>query len=196
MWQDSRSIVVEGMLSGEKAFYDCPIRLRIYGPAEPVARTELEARIKADRVPIKKQGFAGLQKPKQVVAPPQRRHMGLQSSSQSSGSQSEPLPELGIEHFVENSERFRPRDVERLVEKWGFGEDALSKMPMADQPDGLISTLLPYQRQGLAWMLNQENPALPAPGSKEAVQLWKRSSNRQNVFQNIATNSALPHHLC
>ena len=68
-----------------------------------------------------------------------------------------------------------------------MGEDAMSKMPMADQPEGLISTLLPYQRQGLAWMLEKENPVLPAPGSTDVVQLWKRSPNRPNVFQNIAT---------
>jgi len=53
--------------------------------------------------------------------------MGFQSSSQSSSSQPESVPELGIEHFVAQSERFRPRDVEKLVEEWGFGEDALSK---------------------------------------------------------------------
>jgi SWI/SNF-related matrix-associated actin-dependent regulator of chromatin subfamily A3 len=98
------------------------------------------------------------------------------------------MPELDIQHFAENSERFRPRDVEKLVEEWGVGEDAMSKMPMADQPEGLSSTLLPYQRQGLAWMLQKENPVLPAPGSTDVVQLWKRSETRQNVFQNIATS--------
>jgi len=59
---------------------------------------------------------------------------------------------------------------------------------MADQPLGLVSTLLPYQRQGLAWLLEKEVPVLPEPGSKDVVQLWKRSPGRQNVFQNIATH--------
>ena len=114
--------------------------------------------------------------------------MGFQSSaSQSSSSQEIPQPELGIQHFVENGERFRPGDVENLVEEWGVGEVALSKMPMADQPGGLVATPLPYQRQRLAWMLEKENPVLPAPGSTDVVQLWKRSTGRQNVFQNIAT---------
>jgi SWI/SNF-related matrix-associated actin-dependent regulator of chromatin subfamily A3 len=141
--------------------------------------------MKSDRVPIKKLGIAAPKKPKQAVPPPQRKQMGFQSSQ--SSSQPSPLPELNIEHFVEHSERFRPRDVEKLVEEWGAGEDALSKMPMADQPGGLASTLLPYQRQGLAWMLEKEHPVLPAPGSADVVQLWKRSSERQNVFQNLAT---------
>ena len=78
--------------------------------------------------------------------------------------------------------------MQEIVEAWGVGEDALSKMPMADQPQALISTLLPYQRQGLKWMLEKESPALPAAGSTDVVQLWKRSPTRPNVFQNVATN--------
>lgn len=138
--------------------------------------------MKANNIPLKKQGVAAPKKPKSAVPPPSRKNMGFQSSqgsSQPSSSQPE-IPVLGIEHFVENSERFRPRDVEKLVEEWGVGEAALSKMPMADQPEGLISTLLPYQRQGLAWMLEKENPVLPAPGSTDVVQLWKRHTERQN----------------
>lgn len=36
-------------------------------------------------------------------------------------------------------------------------------------------------------MLERENPVLPEPGSKDVIQLWKRSAVRSNVFQNIAT---------
>jgi SWI/SNF-related matrix-associated actin-dependent regulator of chromatin subfamily A3 len=111
---------------------------------------------------------------------------GLQSSPHLSSSQSR-IPELNIAHFVQNSERFNPRDAERLVEAWGAGEDALSKMPKASQPEKLQSTLLPYQLQGLHWMLEKENPVLPGIGSTDIVQLWKRSPGRNNAFQNIAT---------
>ncbi len=142
--------------------------------------------MKARRVPIKKQGIAAPKKPTRLVEPPKRQQMGFQSS-QGSSSQPEPLPEINIQHFVENSERFSPRDAEKLVEAWGQAEDALSKMPMAEQPTDLISTLLPYQRQGLAWIMEKENPVLPAAGSKDIVQLWKRHESRPNAFQNIAT---------
>jgi SWI/SNF-related matrix-associated actin-dependent regulator of chromatin subfamily A3 len=177
------------MLAGEKGGWDCPINLKIYGPGERIARNQLEARMKQDRVPIKKLGIAAPKQPKQSVPPPQRRQMGYhssQSSSQPASSQPEPLPGLGIEHFVANSERFNPRDVEKMVEQWGAGEDALKAMPFAEQPEGLISTLLPYQRQGLAWLLEKENPVLPAPGSTDVVQLWKRSQ-RHAGFTNLAT---------
>jgi SWI/SNF-related matrix-associated actin-dependent regulator of chromatin subfamily A3 len=178
------------VVAGEKGGWDCPINLKIYGPGEPVARAQLEARLKSDRVPIRKLGVAAPKQPKQAVPPSQRKQMGYhssQSSSQPSSSLPEPLPELGIEHFVEHSERFRPRDVEKLVEEWGAGEDALKSMPMAEQPLDLISTLLPYQLQGLAWLLEKEHPVLPALGSTDVVQLWKRSAERSNAFTNIAT---------
>lgn len=186
-YMDSRTLVIEGTIAGEKGSWDCPILLKVFGPAELVARAELEAKIKADKVPLKKRGAAAPKKPVQPVAPP-RKNIGYHSSqsSQPSSSQAEPEP-VGIQHFVENSERFSPRDAEKIVDHWAAGEDALSKMPMADQPEDLISTLLPYQRQGLAWMLAQENPVLPAAGSEDIVQLWKRSTQRVNHFQNIAT---------
>lgn len=36
--QDARSIVVEGIIAGEKKTYDCAILLKIYGPADPAVR--------------------------------------------------------------------------------------------------------------------------------------------------------------
>jgi SWI/SNF-related matrix-associated actin-dependent regulator of chromatin subfamily A3 len=104
-----------------------------------------------------------------------------------SSSQQEIVPELSIQDFVAGAERFRPRDVQEIVEAWGQGEDSLSKMPMANQPERLKATLLPYQLQGLAWLLEKENPVLPAPGSKATVQLWKRDEKRNDLFYNIAS---------
>ena len=186
-YMDDRTVVVEGTIAGEKGSWDCPILLKVFGPAEPVTRAQLEEKMKSDRVPLKKRGAAAPKRPAQAVAPP-RKNMGYHSSQSSQPSSSQAESEtMGIQHFVENSERFSPRDAEKIVDHWAAGEDALSKMSMAEQPKGLISTLLPYQRQGLAWMLSQENPTLPAAGSEDVVQLWKRSTQRANHFQNIAT---------
>jgi SWI/SNF-related matrix-associated actin-dependent regulator of chromatin subfamily A3 len=193
---DSRKIVIEAILSGEKGYYDCPIYLKIYGPGEPETRAALERELSSDRVPIKKQGIATpkvTKKQLEAPVPPPQKRTGYTGSSQPSGSQSDPIivgptPELGLQHFVANSEQFNPRDVEKLVEEWGLGEKALEDMPKADQPSKLKSTLLPYQLQGLAWMLSKENPTLPAYGTKEIVQLWKRHDSRRNLFTNVATN--------
>lgn len=178
--------MVEGVLAGEKGLFDCPVRLRVFGPADPAAREALQKDMKARRLPIQRVGAAAPRRPSAPITPSQRQELGFQSSQGS--VQSEPVPEVDISHFIESSERFKPRDVEKLVEAWGQGEAALEKMPMAEQPKDLVSVLLPYQRQGLAWMLEKENPVLPAPGSKDVVQLWKRHASRSNAFQNIATS--------
>ena len=160
---------MEGVIAGEKATFDCPILLKVFGPAEPIARAQLEARMKADKVPLKKRNIAAPKKPVQYQPPP-KKQTGYSGSSQPSNSQTssqpmsqpEPAIELSIRDLADNSERFNPREAAKIVEAWGAGESALAKMPMANQPIGLNSILLPYQRQGLAWMLEKENPVLPA----------------------------------
>ena len=185
--KDSKSIILEGILSGEKQLFDCPINLKVFGPTEPAARQRLEEKLKADRIPIQKRGIAAPKPPKKLVEETlsQRKKMGLQSSASHGSSQ--PQAELDLQHFIQNSELFRPRDMEKFMEQWGAPEDMLAKMPMADQPVRLSSILLPYQRQGLAWMLEKEDPVLPAEGSKDVVQLWRHAPQRPKFFQNIAT---------
>lgn len=180
--------MIEGVLAGEKGQFDCPILLKLFGPIEPIARRELEAKLKSDRITLKKQRSTAQKNPAQgAVIPPPGRSKYTNSQSSTGLQPPSSQPELDISHFVATSEQFRPREVEKLVDDWGTGEDALAKMPMADQPEKLKSTLLPYQRQGLHWMLEKENPQFPAVGSSEVVQLWKRSADRPNVFQNLAT---------
>ena len=181
---------MEGVIAGDKGSFDCPILLKVYGPADPYDRARLQSRLKADKVPIKTSATKAPRNGGKPVEPSGRKKLGFTSSGSAAALDpaDRPPEELSIQDFVQNSERFRPRDVQEIVDAWGVGEDALSKMPMAEQPAGLISTLLPYQRQGLKWMLEKESPAVPAVGSTDVVQLWKRSPTRPNVFQNVATN--------
>lgn len=88
---------------------------------------------------------------------------------------------------MEASQRFNPRQMGNSTDQYGMQEDALEKMPKAKQPASIKTQMLPYQLQALQWLLDQENPQPPAPGAKDAVQLWKRD-NRSNLFTNIATN--------
>lgn len=96
-----------------------------------------------------------------------------------------------VEDLMETSQRINPRELSEVTEKFGAGEDVLAQMPMAECPHKLQTQLLPYQRQGLAWLLGKENPQLPPEGSDDAVQLWKRSKIGRNIFTNIATNFSL-----
>lgn len=95
-------------------------------------------------------------------------------------------PSTSLMDLYANSEQVSARDLEKLIEKWGAPEKALSEMPMADQPAALKTRLLPYQRQGLAWMLDHENPKLPEKGSNEVIQLWQRTGGSMS-WKNIAT---------
>ncbi|KAI1944089.1 hypothetical protein LOZ66_000678 [Ophidiomyces ophidiicola] len=89
-----------------------------------------------------------------------------------------------ISDIVAQSIAFNPREMGQVVEKFGTDEKELAKMPMADSPVALSTDLLPYQRQGLAWMLGRESPRLPEKSSDKAEQLWKRHGS---AYKNIAT---------
>jgi len=90
-----------------------------------------------------------------------------------------------LDNLLNQSTTFNPRDIGQVVETFGQKESDLVKMLMVDTPAGLSTKLLPYQRQGLAWMIKQESPSLPAKGSSDIVQLWKRKGSE---FFNVATN--------
>lgn len=92
-----------------------------------------------------------------------------------------------IKDLIGQSASFNPREVGEVVEKFGVSQEDLSKLPMAECPEALSTQLLPYQRQGLAWMLERESPKHPEIGSSDVVQLWKRFGQ---AYLNVATNYA------
>ena len=204
---DSGPLAVSGVLGGPKGVYDCPIVLGLYGTSDPIAQTDLLNRMKSDRLPV----HAAAQREKEAK---QRRANELkkvakkgsgskaggsrqweQGSSRSdfAGTSSQGLNnmEQSLEDIILESERFNPREMGEVVERFGAGEEALAKMPSANDPARLNTGLLPYQKQGLAWLLDRENPQIPAVGSTAVVQLWKRSLDNSRLFTNIATNFSI-----
>lgn len=117
---------------------------------------------------------------------------GLTNSAGPSSKEALPkpiaVPTKTLEEIQVSSERFNPRDLSQIPEKYGTDEKTLARMPEADQPERIVTQLLPYQRQGLAWLLEQEHPRVPPPGSTEIVQLWKHVPGQSYMFMNIATN--------
>ena len=201
-------MLVEGSLSGRVGSYDCPIALKLFGTSEPVERANLRNQMKADRLPsavidqkekeakkrkaeeLKK--IAAAKKGKGGKAAGGGQQWGHSSQTDYAGtiSQGDGQSSQSIEDLIDGSERFNPREVGSVVEKFGAGEDALAAMPMADCPKKLATQLLPYQRQALAWLLEKESPELPSAGSDNAVQLWKCSQNGQ-IYTNVATSFSL-----
>lgn len=200
---------MEGVLAGLKGSYDYPIDLRLFGTRDPLERANLRNRMKVDRLPVNilDQREQDAKKMKQAELRKQQASMrgkgpaygnGRQLGSGSDetefvGSHPEVInaPTRTLEEIAYESQRFNPREVGEVVEKFGNGEDVLSQMPMADFPEKLVTKLLPYQRQALAWLLEKENPQLPSLGSTDVVQLWKRSPWDSKMFTNIATNFSM-----
>ena len=132
--------------------------------------------------------------------------MAEYAAGSSQGSGLGPGPSM--EDILGDSVRFNPRNVEEMVEEYGIKEEDLvsnvlmqplcpltnhqqAKMPQAPQPDTLLTELHPFQLQGLQWMLDKESPKLPASGTKDVVQLWRRHTHIPNAFTNIATSFSI-----
>ena len=201
---------MEGCLTGSVGTYECPIALKLFGTSDPVERSNLRNQMKADRLPLevidqreKEAKKRKAEELKKIAAAKKDKAKagkagGVQKGahfiqtdmagtlSQDGGSSGQSLEEL-----MWTSQRFNPRELGEVTEKFGAGEDALAQMPMAECPCKLQTQLLPYQRQALAWLLEKENPELPSVGTDNAVQLWKRSKHNPRVFTNIATNFSL-----
>ena len=92
-----------------------------------------------------------------------------------------------MNEIVHSSTIHNPRELGEVVEKNGATEEALAALPMAPQPEALETQLLPYQLQGLSWLLDREFPRLPV-SPNETVQLWKRDARSKDMYTNIATS--------
>ncbi|KAK6380459.1 hypothetical protein LTS17_005649 [Exophiala oligosperma] len=197
---DSGQLLVEGCLTGAQTFYDCPIGLKLFGTSDPIAASALARRMQELRLPLNQYGQfkrrlqeqekerKSREKAAAVMAWKGNAVYGHQASNKYSnlspstigGSQ----PSESMDQILNGTTTFNPRDVQDMLHRIGAGEDILEKMPMAEQPTQLATHLLPYQRQGLQWMLDHEFPTLPQK-SDDVVQMWKKNGK---FYTNIATN--------
>lgn len=204
-FMDSGELKVEGTLTGEKGFYDCPIGLKLFGTNEEAGMADLKLKMQDVKLPVtdliksekerarrekemekqrkaREKAAAAMRKNGAEVFDPEgpNKYSNLNSLTGENADSSQALDDL-----LSSTATFNPREVQQVVNKFGAGEDVLSKMDMAEQPKMLATVLLPYQKQGLQWMLEHESPKLPKNNSDEIVQLWK---NLKGVYTNIATS--------
>ena len=201
-FMDNRLLRVEACTTGPKDYYECPIRVLLYGSADAVQRSVIKNRMQAVNLPMKellrlekdeKRQYSNAEKirmkelqrlQKAGKIPPGQVNddgTGLWASTPTeSSSQS-------LDTIIQQAERFTPRqDFDQMVEQFGVKPDDLAKLPMADQPPLLRTQLLHYQRQGLQWLLDKENPVFPPEGSTDIVQLFKWSE-KPGFNMNVAT---------
>ncbi|OJD35014.1 snf2 family helicase [Diplodia corticola] len=199
-YMDNRSLIVEGVITGHKDTFDMPLAVKLYGTSDIVERYTLVNELKADRLPLnefmrnekverERIKAAHLAAKKQKATARQGKSNEQWANGAVPGSSQ--VEGQSLDAIVGESERFNPRNVDQMVEKFGAQEADLQNLPMAKQPMEISAELLPYQLQGLQWLRDHENPQLPAAGSADVVQLWRRAPQQANVFTNICTNYSI-----
>ncbi|KAI5310028.1 hypothetical protein KEM55_001905, partial [Ascosphaera atra] len=204
---DTGYFQLEGIVTKDKGVFECPLTLKIFGPSDPTMKRKFTRNLREGGFYMKEEApnlDLSARGSVPTMLPPSAMDLS-DSFSQDQPSFSQPfnssqafedsfaefdfddgLDDLqeDLDVLLDSSTTFNPRQFAQNTENYGTSEVDLEKMPQAECPKELKTQLLPYQRQGLAWMLNQENPSLPEPGSQEAVQLWKRS---HSGFYNIVS---------
>ena len=205
---DTHQLLVEGALTGPKSTFEAPISLKLFETSDPDASAALKEHMQSLRLPVQSLIQAERDRKKRVkaLADQQKAREKAAAALQKRGGRvidyeddpryarlapirnadSETNP--AMEELLSGTGSYNPRDIQDAVNQLGAGEEALSKMDMIDQPDTISTQLLPYQRQGLKWLLDHESPQLPKAGSKDIVQLWKHTSG---AYLNIATSFAV-----
>jgi SWI/SNF-related matrix-associated actin-dependent regulator of chromatin subfamily A3 len=190
-YMDKGEITLEAKLTGEIGYFEVPIRVYISGTSDPSIRPRLEESLKADRL-VKATELKKTKKENEL-ARQIREKLGITTGQTTVGLRKEDgkkpskptMEELALASQVSAYES----QVDFLKGLGAMDEDQLSKMAMAKQPDAIKTKLLPYQLQGLAWLVGKESPKYPAQGSDESIQLWKHDARGRyvNLVTNIAT---------
>ncbi|KAL9604526.1 MAG: hypothetical protein Q9219_000491 [cf. Caloplaca sp. 3 TL-2023] len=206
---DNGSLLVEGAIAGRKGQFDCPIDLKLFGPCDRDKKQSLVDEMRRDKLPLdafreraKAEKMKQIEELKKLKAAQKSGRVATGSGKQWDINNSQlgyagdfiagdAAPIESVDDIADVSQRINPREMGEVVERFGAGEEALSKMPMSDQPSRLATKMLPYQRQALFWLLAQENPKLPPVGSNVAVQMWKRNTSDPRLFTNIATSFSI-----
>lgn len=194
---DNGLLAIEAVIAGSIGQFDCPIILNAFGPPlSSPASDRIREKMKADRLPLQHINQLEREEKKRLTeerknaanaakrAPVDGQPQWMGSQVVGDGSQADPT----MDDILSTTEHFDPRNVGKAAEQFGNTEDILAAMPMAEQPPQISTQMLPYQLQALKWLLNMENPKLPAVGSKDFVQLWRRHEKVPNAFTNIATS--------
>lgn len=214
-FMDDGSLIIEAATTGYKDVFDCPIGFKLFGTNERDAHAVLKERMKAVKLPLdeinRREKEAKARQKEEERQEKERQKMlklakkGGMSMPDAGGNMSIP-PGSGVwaggasqgdgpkppslDDIVNDSVKFNPRNVEQMAEQFGIKEADLAAMPFADQPEAIKTKMLPYQLQGLKWLLDKERPILPAKGTRDVTQLWKRHDQDQNLFSHLATNFA------
>ena len=187
---DRQLLMAEGILTGRRGTYDMPMDIGLFGTSEGMEKQSLRVAMEQDGLPV--EALQRREKAEQKAADKYKKEelrqaaQGYKSSGAPSSQQELQGPSMA--DLMAESQTFNPREIAEQSERYGLSEEDLSKLPKAKQPQRITTKMLPYQLQGLQWLFEKENLQPPAMGSRDIVQLWKRSQSNNQAFTNIATN--------
>jgi len=194
---DSGDLFVEAVLAGRPGEFDVPVNIFLYGPGRPDRKENIKRQMEKDRLDLKalrqrerqieKQRREGFKKAAKQARIPDKEGP-TQWSNDVNGMGDPDKQSADMDEIIGSSQIFNPREMGQVAEKFGAQEEDLKNMVEEPAPKRLSTKMLPYQRQGLAWLLAQENPQLPPVGD-QVVRLWKQP--QKGLYTNIATNFSL-----
>jgi len=201
-------LYIEGRLVSEKGMYDVPLDLKLLGTTDLTSQSVLKQNMRDAKLPVrelieqekrekqhaKEQEQRRKAEQKQLLAQAARgqgsTHIETNANAQFANlnNPSDDPEQAGpsMEEIIGTSSQYNPREVGEVADRFGQTEEQLSALPQAPQPDHISTKMLGYQLQALAWLVDHENPVLPAQKSGETVQLW--NADRSGHYRNIATN--------
>ncbi|KAI5841318.1 helicase-like transcription factor HLTF/DNA helicase RAD5, DEAD-box superfamily [Tricharina praecox] len=99
-----------------------------------------------------------------------------------------------VNNAVDQGQQLDPNGSDQMTQKFGRTTQELIPMPYAAQPTRLATRLLPYQLQGLEWLLQQEDPDFPTVDKE--VKLWKKMRPDYYLYIQTVTgwrSMSIPH---
>jgi SWI/SNF-related matrix-associated actin-dependent regulator of chromatin subfamily A3 len=139
---DRGEIVLDGVLSGHKGPFDCPVRLDLYGTSDSAARSGLESKLKADKL-VK---ATELNKNRLEAEARKANFREPKTNTSATGLSTSDLP-FSHQKTLEDSEAIDFRAELGALDVLNIDEATLSTMPQASQPDAIKSPLLFHQLQ-------------------------------------------------
>ncbi|KAF0472323.1 SNF2 family helicase [Gigaspora margarita] len=159
---DKGEIKIEATITGN-GVYSAPLQLHVYGLSQ--AQESISNS-------LKRRGIT-FEPPKQ---PRQTKKSRAEAASRA-------VFDEAWRDLVGRGQEVGVKKKQEAFEKIGISIADLEKLPEAPQPEALLTRLLPYQKQGLGWMLSHEHPADPT--EEDATQFWVL---RSNLYYNVATS--------
>ncbi|KAJ3278488.1 hypothetical protein HK104_002295 [Borealophlyctis nickersoniae] len=159
---DRQLMRVEGTVTGDRGQFGQRIALSVIAAPD-----------------VKDQITTALARGRLVLEPPQAPKMKGKAASAA-------FVEAEWQRVLASGQSFTPERSQQVLEKLGISAKDLSLLPEASQPQGIVTPLLKYQKQGLRWMISAEHPELPT--TDKATQFWTRRGDvLTGHYFNLAT---------